>query len=312
MEEITTAVMISPSAGLSYNQAEVDTQVSTAKAYPRSIKRSVEEAITVITMDAETAHSCSYSLPRDGKLITGPSVHMAKILAQAWGNIRAGSRVVSTDDNHVVSEGVCWDMEKNVAMQSNVRRKITGKSGKKYSDDMITVTGQAANSIALRNAIFSVIPKGVVNKVYKAAIEKITGDVSDENKLIARRKAVVDRMIESYKVTEAEILASVGRASLDHIGAEEIAVLIGVGQAIKDGATTIDEAFKRVKPQINRQVEEVSKQKELERYEAHVRKLDSKQVHDERENWLTDPNGQDYADICTQILMERDTPESDE
>lgn len=50
-------------------RANVDSQVATAKQYPRSIKRSIDNSIVMATMDYETAQSCGYALPRGGKPI---------------------------------------------------------------------------------------------------------------------------------------------------------------------------------------------------------------------------------------------------
>ena len=61
-------------------RANIDSQVSTAKQYPRDIRRSIDNSIVIATMNQETAQSCGYALPRGGKLITGPSVHLAKII----------------------------------------------------------------------------------------------------------------------------------------------------------------------------------------------------------------------------------------
>lgn len=225
------------------DKAAIDIQVSTARAYPRNVRKCIENIIAIVTMDAETAATCNYAVPRAGKAITGPSVHLAKIIANQWGNIRCEARVIEVDNKRVTSEGICWDLENNVAIKATVKRSILTKTGR-MSEDMITVTGNAANSIALRNAILSVIPKAVVDKVYKAAIQTITGDVSSENKLVAKRAKVIKGLIEAYTVTEDEILNAVGKSSSSHLGADELAVLIGIGQAIKDGDTTVDEAFR--------------------------------------------------------------------
>ncbi len=234
---------------VSYEQekAQIDVQIATAKAYPRNIRRATENAIAIATMDMETAASCNYALPRGGKNITGPSVHLANILLQQWGNLRVDSKVVDIDNKHVTSEAVCLDLETNVAVRVQIKRRITDSKGKLYNDDMITVTGNAGNSIAKRNAVFSVIPKSVVNKAYKAAQQMITGDISDETKLIARRVQVIKGLKDAFGVSEAEILKSIGKASIDHIGADEIVTLIGFGQAIKDGDTTVDYVFKGVR-----------------------------------------------------------------
>lgn len=241
-----------------HDRAAIDVQISTAKAYPRSIKRATENAIAIVTMDRETAETCNYSLPRGKKPISGPSVHLAKILAQQWGNMRIEARVVDTDSTHVHSEAVCWDLETNLAVKVTVKRSImqnvweekngqSVKTGKmiRMNEDMITVTGNAANSISLRNAVFAVVPTAVMKKAYNAAKQMITGDISDKNKLIARRKQVVDGFKETYGVSEKEILTAVGKAAVDHIDGDDLVILIGIAQSIKDGDTTVEMAFKK-------------------------------------------------------------------
>jgi hypothetical protein len=243
LEKIETA-----DVSVIYNQdrAAIDVQISTAKAYPRNIKRSTENAVAIVTIDRETAQTCTYSVPRGSKPITGPSVHLARILAQVWGNLRIEAKVVSIESRQVTAEAVCFDLETNLAIKTQVKRSIVGKSGR-YNDDMITVTGNAASAIALRNAILSVIPRAIVDKVYNASKQMITGDVSDKTKLIARRKQVFDGLKDTYELTEKEILSAVGKAAIDHITPDDLVILIGIGQAIKDGDTTVESAFKGVK-----------------------------------------------------------------
>ena len=234
---------------LTYNQdrANIDSQVATAKQYPRDIQKSVNNAIFTATMDKETASSCTYSVPRGGKPITGPSVNLARILVQSWGNLRAEAKVIDITDKHVISQATCWDIENNVAVKVEVRRSIMTKSGR-MNDDMITVTGNAGNAIAYRNAVYSVIPKAVIDKVYRSAMGLLTGDISDETKLIKQRNKVVEGLKKAYGVTDEEILYAIGKSKLEYIGADEIVVLIGIGTAIKDGDTTVQDAFKKQAP----------------------------------------------------------------
>lgn len=230
------------------DRAAIDIQISTAKAYPRNIKRAIDNSIAIVTMDKETAATCTYAVPRGGKPITGPSVHLAKILAQNWGNLRVETKVIGIDFKHVTSQAVCFDLENNLAIKVEVKRSIMTKTGR-MSDDMITVTGNAANAIALRNAVLSVIPKAIVDKVYGEAKSKITGDVSDKSKLLARRKQVIDGLKDTYSLTEAEILGAVGKAAIEHLTSDDLVVLIGIGTAIKDGDTDIETAFRKAKTQ---------------------------------------------------------------
>lgn len=225
-------------------RANVDSQVATAKQYPRDLKRSINNSIAMATMDYNTAQSCGYALPRGGKPITGPSVHLAKLLVSNWGNVRAEAKVVKITDKQVISRGTCWDLENNVATAFEVRRSIVGKSGKRFTDDMITVTGNAANAIAYRNAVFSVIPKAITDKVYQAAQHFITGDLSDEEKIVARRKKCIDFFKDEYGISEEEVVMLCGKQTVNQIQAEQIALLLGITQSLKDGDTTVEDLMK--------------------------------------------------------------------
>lgn len=228
-------------------RANVDSQVATAKRYPRDIRRSIDNSVVMATMNQETAQSCNYALPRGGKPITGPSVHLAKIIVSNWGNMRTEAKVVQITDKQVISRGTCWDLETNVASAFEVRRSIIGKNGQRFSDDMITVTGNAANSIAYRNAVFAVIPKAITDRVYYAAQKFITGDLSDSDKLLKVRTGVLNNFKNNYGITEEEVVKMCGKQTVNQIGADEISMLMGTIQALKDGDTTVDELMKSIR-----------------------------------------------------------------
>ncbi len=233
-------------------RANVDSQVATAKQYPRNVTRSINNSIAMATMDVNTAQSCGYALPRGSKPITGPSVHLAKLIVSNWGNIRTETKVVQVTDKQVISRGTCWDLENNVASAFEVRRSIVGKGGQRYSDDMITVTGNAANAIAYRNAVFAVIPKAVTDKVYQAAQHCITGDLSNNDKLIATRKKCIDYFKDEYGITEEEVVMICGKQTVNQIKAEQIALLRGVQQSLVDGDTTVEELMKPYRKEENK------------------------------------------------------------
>ncbi len=243
MEDITISEVQDMSVIYNQDKAVIDTQIATAKAYPRNLKRAIENSVVIVTMDYETASTCTYSLPRAGKVITGPTVHLAKILAQNWGNLRIEAKVIAIDQKTLTSQAIAFDLENNLAIKVEVKRSIMTKSGR-MNEDMITVTGNAANAISMRNAILNVIPRAIVDKVYNEAKHKITGDLSDDTKLMAKRKKVLDGFTSTYDLTEREILTVIGKAAIEHITQDDLVVLIGIGQAIKDGDTTVDQAFK--------------------------------------------------------------------
>ena len=228
-------------------RANIDSQVSTAKQYPRDIRRSIDNSIVIATMNQETAQACGYALPRGGKLITGPSVHLAKIIVSNWGNIRTEAKVVQTTDKQVISRGTCWDLETNVASAFEVRRSIVDSKGKRFSEDMITVTGNAANSIAYRNSVFSVIPQAITNRVYEAAQKLITGDLSDADKLLKKRTAIVNSFKNDYAISEEEVVNLCGKQTVNQINASAISTLIGILQSLKDGDTSVENLMKPIR-----------------------------------------------------------------
>lgn len=220
-------------------RGEVDTQISTARRYPRSVRRFLDELTTLATLDEDTAGSMFYALPRDGKTIDGPSVRFAEVCASTWGHMRTRSRIVDEDERFIVASAEAWDIQNNNAIGFEVRRRITGRNGKKFSDDMVMVTGNAASSIALRNAILKVIPSAFWRPIYLKCREVAVGKAET---LVSKRTAMLS-YFQKMGVDEARLLSTLGLAGVEDIGLEQLATLRGVATAVKDGETSVDEAF---------------------------------------------------------------------
>lgn len=221
------------------DRAEIDIQISTAKQYPRSIKRFRAYALELATLTEDIAERCFYAMPRAGKSIEGPSARLAEIVVAAWGNVRAGTSIVGNDGRYVTAKGFCWDLENNVAIATEVRRRITDKNGRTYNDDMIGTTANAAASIALRNAVFKVIPNALTQEIYAAARKVAAGDAST----LSNKRADILQWLVKRGATEERILAVLGVAGVEDIGLDELVTLKGIGTAIRDGETTTDDAF---------------------------------------------------------------------
>jgi hypothetical protein len=224
-------------------RAEIDIQISTAKRYPRSLAKFRQDALSMATCDREVAASCFYKLKRtgeDGKtFIEGPSVRLAEIVANAWGNLRYGARIIAESEREVIAQGVCHDLEQNVFSTIEVSRRITKKDGKRFGDDMIMVTKNAACSIALRNAIFKTVPFTYAKDVYEKAKQTAVGTA----KTLGERRQEMLVAFSKMSVTKDQILTFLELTSLEDIGLAEIETMIGVHTAIKNGDTTVDLQF---------------------------------------------------------------------
>lgn len=220
-------------------KAEIDMQISTAKAFPRSIKTFLEKAESIATISEDVAQSCNYALPRGGKALEGPSVRLAEIVCSTYGNIRSGSRVISNDGKTITAQGICHDLESNNCVTIEVKRKITNASGKTYSEDMQVVTGNAACSIALRNAVFKVVPFALVSEIYNKTKQVARGTAET---LPARRDKAI-AYLKSMGVTDKQILDVLELKKIDDIDLDKLSVLRGMVTLINNGESTVKELF---------------------------------------------------------------------
>lgn len=225
-------------------KAEIDANVATAKAYPRSIKQFINEATELVTLNEQIAADCIFALPRGkengkAKFIEGPSVRFSEIIVSSYGNCRSGARVVGEEKDFVLSEGFFHDLEKNVAIKVEVKRRITGKDGKRYNADMIAVTGNAASSIARRNAALQGIPKAIWQTLYDAAKTTAIGD----SKTLVRKRSDMMAYFQKMNVTAETIFEFMGVKGIEDIGLDELAILKGIATGIKEGTLSVDKAF---------------------------------------------------------------------
>lgn len=244
MEVLTEA---KDSAVYLVTKAEIDTQIATAKAFPRSMGVFLKKAESMAIVTQEVAASCNYSVSRSGKKIEGPSVRLAEIVCAAYGNLRYGSRVIMNDGKTITAQGICHDLENNNCATVEVKRRITDKHGKTFSEDMQVVTGNAACSIAFRNAVYKVVPAALISEIYEKTLEVARGTVET---LIPRRDKAIG-LFKSWGISEKQILEALGVKTIEDIGLDELATLSGMKSAIKNGEMTVKEMFEPEKETVS-------------------------------------------------------------
>lgn len=229
-------------------KAEIDQQISTAKAYPRDITSAKKSMLTQATMTPEIAATMYYKLPRrqktdngwEQKWIEGPSVRLAEIAAGNWGNCSVGARIVAIDAQFITAQGIFHDLETNVRFQVEVKRKIVDKKGKRFSEDMVVVTGNAAASIALRNAIFKGINKSYIEPIWQEAKKVANGNALP---IEVRRQNALAYFTVKKAVPLERVLAVLEVNRIEEIGVEHLENLIGMKVALDEEASSIDELF---------------------------------------------------------------------
>ena len=229
------------------NRAEIDIQIATAKQYPRDINAVLNKIATYATMDRETAEDCFYVLRREDKqgnvnVIEGLSVRMAEIIAGAWGNLRVQARIIGNDGRQITAQAICHDLETNFAVSKEVKRSIVTKKGYTFSEDMQVVTGNAACSIALRNAVLTVIPKAVTKRIINEVKQVALGQSID----LEQSRQNVIQYFAKFGVKQEQLFLYLGVKSAQEIDKQKIFELRATANAIKEGTTTVEECF--VKP----------------------------------------------------------------
>ena len=220
-------------------RADIDVAIATAHKFPRSISAFRQEAMAMVTLSETVASECVYALPRDGKTIEGPSARFAEVIASAWGNCRAGARIVAESGDFITAQGVFHDLQRNLSITFELQRRITDKNGRRFKPDMIGVTGNAACSIALRNAVLKGIPKAFWADMYEAARKTAKGDY----KALATRRADAIKAFQGFGVTSDQLFKTLGVQGEQDISPDHLLTLRGLLTAIRDGETTPEEAF---------------------------------------------------------------------
>ena len=242
------------------NRAEIDIQIATAKQYPRDINAVLNKIATYATMDRETAEDCFYVLRREDKqgnvnVIEGLSVRMAEIIAGAWGNLRVQARIIGNDGRQITAQAICHDLETNFAVSKEVKRSIVTKKGYTFSEDMQVVTGNAACSIALRNAVLTVIPKAVTKRIINDVKQVALGQSID----LEQSRQNVIQYFAKLGVKQDQLFLYLGVKSAQEIDKQKIFELRATANAIKEGTTTVEECFVKPALEAKKQADAVKK-----------------------------------------------------
>lgn len=233
-------VQVAPEAAISLiTKAEIDSQISTAKAFPRSLATFHKRVLDVATINEDIAQSCIYALPRGGKTLEGPSVRLAEIVASAYGNLRSGDRVIFVDEKTITAQGIVHDLENNILYTAEVQRRITDKNGRRYNDDMIVVTGRAACAIAFRNAMFKVVPAALIEDVYQKIKDVARGD----EKTLGDRREKAIKFFTERGIKEQQIYDKLEAKGKEDINLDKLQTLSGMKSAFVNGEATLTDLF---------------------------------------------------------------------
>lgn len=213
--------------------AEMQGAMVIAKKFPRNQIEAIER-IKNACCRPTLASGALYSYARGGSEITGPSIRLAEVIAQNWGNIQFGIRELERNAGRSQVEAFAWDMETNVreVKTFTVEHTRYTKSGSRKLEDPRDIYELIANDGArrLRSCILSIIPGDVVEAAVAQceATLKASADTSLE---------AVKKLVETFATfgVSAEQIEKRIQCRLDAIKPAQIVNLRKIYQSLRDG-----------------------------------------------------------------------------
>ena len=223
--------------------AEAQGKLVIAKNFPRNEVEAYAKAMQACKRKS-LAEKATYSYPRSGSTISGPSIRLAEELARCWGNIDFGVKELSQKEGESEMQAYCWDMETNtISSQTFVVAHVrdTRNNGQQKLTTQRDIYENNANMAGrrLRARILAVLPPDLV----EAAVAECKKTLAGSNDIpIADRIKKMAVAFEKFGIKPAVIEKRLGR-KLDTMTADDISEYIGIYNSLKDGNTTVSDWF---------------------------------------------------------------------
>lgn len=230
------------SAPVAIEQSKAIQEVQAALIIAKRFPRDENQAFARIMKACKRlilAEQAVYRLPISGKTQEGPSIRLAEVLAQAWGNLKFGIKELSRERTRSHCVAYCWDQETNtlVELEFTVDHWIeVGKGNVPKTKRMITDPVEVDRLIAnrgarkLRNCILNVIPGDVIDEAVKECKKTLAKGAGEP--LSDRIRKMVTAFIE-LGVSQEMIAERLGHP-IDQTTGDEIVDLTAIYKSLID------------------------------------------------------------------------------
>lgn len=220
-------------AGQQREIAEVQAAMVIAKRFPRNQIEATDRILQACTR-ATLAEGALYSYSRGGQEITGPSIRLAEVAAQAWGNVSFGIRELEQRNGASTVEAFAWDMETNTRQVKvfQVEHVRHTRSGQKKLEDPRDIYELVANQGArrLRSCILGVVPGDVIEAAVKQCEQTLHASADTSPDALKKLLAA----FATFHVTKEQIEARI-QCRLEAIRPAQIVQLKKVYASLRDG-----------------------------------------------------------------------------
>ncbi|OAS19279.1 hypothetical protein [Paenibacillus oryzisoli] len=222
---------------------EVQMAMFVAKQFPRDEFTAFNKIMKACERKILAEQAC-YEFPRGGQKVTGPSIRLAEVVAQNWGNIDFG--VIELEQKAGVSKAMsyAWDLETNVRQSKifDVRHERKAKGSISKLDDPRDIYELVANNGArrLRACILGVIPGDVID----AAVEKCKQTMASGNKepIGDRIRTMIVMFEKDHQVNQSMLEKFIG-CKADAFSEQDLVRLRNVYKTLRDGMGKREDYF---------------------------------------------------------------------
>lgn len=228
---------------------EIEAQCILAHRFPRNEDQCLS-AMLARCQSYKFAEGAMYSYPRGGQKVEGGNVHLARIMAEAWGNVRTGVQVVGDTPTHRKIRAFAWDLQSNtmVSREDEFAKMIYRQSGGwrpvKYenADDDRTLRELTMRygAILQRECIFSLLPRDVKERCIAAIRQTVRK--GPQGVPFDQQKTDLLAAFAGVGVTAEDIERRVGHKLTD-LSAEELADLRLAYSGLKEGDAKKSDLF---------------------------------------------------------------------
>ena len=230
-------------ASSSREMEEVKGAIFLAKQFPRNVFQA-EQRIMDACKRPSLAETAIYQFPRGGTKVTGPSIRLAEVVAQNWGNIDFGIKELEQKDGESQVMAYAWDLETNTRQTKVFTVKHSRQAGgtlKKLTDprdiyEMVANQG----SRRVRACILGIIPGDVIEKAAKQCQQTLAG--SSDKPLKDRVSDMLKYFKETYSVTQEMIEERFGY-NVDSFTEIDLVNARSIINSLKDGMAKVDDFF---------------------------------------------------------------------
>ena len=204
-----------------------------ARQFPRN-EQVAKRRILNACSRKELARQAIYKYARGGSNIEGPSIRLAEVLAQSWGNIEYGVNELEQRDGESVVEAFAWDLETNTRQTKrfSVPHIRQTKNGAYKLTDPRDIYENNANQGArrLRACLLGVIPGDIIDAAVEACRVTAVSNTDASPETIEK----VMKSFETFGVFQHHIEARIQR-NVSAIDAYYINELRTIYASLKDG-----------------------------------------------------------------------------